>query len=81
MPPSCAFTGGNDVWADIGNKRVGVAGLSRLLDIRPEEVLHVGDQFDVTGNDFAARQPVALPAVFVLARTPHFRRARRRQRG
>ena len=29
-PPFCAFNGGNDVWADIGNKRVGVTGSSRL---------------------------------------------------
>ena len=32
-PPFCAFNGGNDVWADIGNKRVGVTGLSRLLEL------------------------------------------------
>jgi len=54
-PPYCAFNGGSDVWVDVGNKRVGVTGLQRLLDVQPANSLHVGDQFLNTGNDYAAR--------------------------
>ena len=55
--PFCAFNGGNDVFVDIGNKRVGVAGLQTFIDggVEPQQCLHVGDQFLNTGNDFAAR--------------------------
>ena len=56
-PPYCAFNGGNDVWVDIGNKRVGVMGLCTLLQLPPESVLHVGDQFLNTGNDCAPCGP------------------------
>ena len=44
LPPFCAFNGGNDVWCDIGNKRVGVDGLRRMLELPHASVLHVGDQ-------------------------------------
>jgi len=53
--PFCAFNGGSDVWVDVGNKRVGVHMLTAYLGIPPEEVIHVGDQFLNTGNDYAAR--------------------------
>ena len=55
IPPYCAFNGGSDVWVDVGNKRVGVTGLQHLLNLKPENSLHIGDQFLNTGNDFAAR--------------------------
>jgi IMP and pyridine-specific 5'-nucleotidase len=54
--PYCAFNGGNDVWVDVGNKRVGVSTLQTLLgNIQPDACLHVGDQMYETGNDIAAR--------------------------
>ncbi|KAH8053232.1 hypothetical protein JL720_14710 [Aureococcus anophagefferens] len=53
--PFCAFNGGSDVWVDVGTKREGVQGFQRLLGIRPENCLHVGDQFLITGNDYASR--------------------------
>ena len=40
---------------DVGTKREGVQGFQRLLGIRPENCLHVGDQFLITGNDYASR--------------------------
>lgn len=51
--PFCAFNGGNDVWVDVGNKRVGVHILSAYLGMPQETILHIGDQFLNTGNDFA----------------------------
>eukprot|EP00908_Phaeocystis_cordata_P012174 Transcript_23139.p2 GENE.Transcript_23139~~Transcript_23139.p2 ORF type:complete len:211 (-),score=93.01 Transcript_23139:169-801(-) len=63
-PPFCAFNGGNDVWADIGNKRVGVTGLSKLLELPAESVLHVGDQFLNTGNDYEARH--SCPCLWIV---------------
>jgi IMP and pyridine-specific 5'-nucleotidase len=53
--PFCAFNGGSDVWVDVGNKRVGVHALAAYLGHPPDEILHIGDQFLNTGNDFAAR--------------------------
>lgn len=53
--PFCAFNGGSDVWVDVGNKRVGVHILSAYLGMPKESILHIGDQFLNTGNDFAAR--------------------------
>ncbi|KAI0400083.1 IMP-specific 5-nucleotidase [Xylaria palmicola] len=63
--PFCAFNGGRDVFVDIGDKSWGVAVCqewfggkngSRPTSIRPEETLHVGDQFLSAGsNDFKAR--------------------------
>lgn len=53
--PYCAFNGGNDVWFDIGNKRVGIERLQKKFNVAPKNCLHVGDQLLVTGNDFAAR--------------------------
>lgn len=53
----CAFNGGNDVWVDIGDKRLGVMSLQNFLgDISGSQTLHVGDQFASIGaNDFKAR--------------------------
>ncbi|RYC61803.1 hypothetical protein CHU98_g4410 [Xylaria longipes] len=63
--PFCAFNGGRDVFVDIGDKSWGVAVCQewfggknggRPMSIRPEETLHVGDQFLSAGsNDFKAR--------------------------
>jgi len=63
--PFCAFNGGRDVFVDIGDKSWGVsvcqawfAGKhgANAAPIRPEETLHVGDQFLSAGsNDFKAR--------------------------
>lgn len=53
--PYCAFNGGNDVFVDIGNKKVGVSGLQKLFNLLPKHCLHIGDQFLNTGNDHAAR--------------------------
>ena len=63
-PPYCAFNGGNDCWVDIGSKREGVAGLCQLLQLPPQSVLHVGDQFLNTGNDYAARD--ICPCVWIV---------------
>ena len=62
-PSLCAFNGGNDVFCDIG-KRHGVDGLRRLLGLPLASVLHVGDQFLDTGNDYAAR--VVVPCVWII---------------
>ena len=61
VPPFCAFNGGSDVWADIGNKKVGVAGLFELLELPPESVIHVGDQFLNTGNGATLPPPRRAP--------------------
>jgi hypothetical protein len=53
--PFCAFNGGRDVWVDVGNKRVGVEVLGAYMGVDAKEVLHIGDQFLNTGNDYAAR--------------------------
>jgi IMP and pyridine-specific 5'-nucleotidase len=53
--PFCAFNGGSDVWVDIGNKLIGVRILLEWLNMKPNETLHVGDQFLSTGNDIATR--------------------------
>ncbi|KAM3586703.1 IMP 5'-nucleotidase [Umbelopsis sp. WA50703] len=53
--PFCCFNGGSDVWLDIGNKLIGVQMLQAYLNAKPEETLHVGDQFLSTGNDYATR--------------------------
>jgi IMP and pyridine-specific 5'-nucleotidase len=61
--PFCAFNGGSDVWVDIGNKRVAVEVLSSYLGIDAHEILHIGDQFLNTGNDFAAR--AVCPCIWI----------------
>ncbi|KAI0140519.1 IMP-specific 5-nucleotidase [Xylariaceae sp. FL1272] len=63
--PFCAFNGGRDVFVDIGDKSWGVTVCQewfgarsggRPTAIKPEETLHVGDQFLSAGsNDFKAR--------------------------
>ncbi|KAI8627022.1 IMP-specific 5-nucleotidase [Xylariaceae sp. FL1651] len=63
--PFCAFNGGRDVFVDIGDKSWGVTVCqewfggrngARPTSIRPDETLHVGDQFLSAGsNDFKAR--------------------------
>ena len=42
---------GNDVWIDVGNKLIGVQALQGYLTSKPDQTLHVGDQFLSTGND------------------------------
>ncbi|AET40200.1 IMP 5'-nucleotidase Ecym_5451 [Eremothecium cymbalariae DBVPG len=57
---SC-FDGGSDVWCDIGGKDLGIQSLQYFNDplnpIKPNESLHIGDQFAPVGsaNDFKAR--------------------------
>ena len=63
MIPFCAFNGGRDVWVDVGNKRVGVEVLSAYLGVDSKDILHIGDQFLNTGNDYAARD--VCPCVWV----------------
>lgn len=67
--PFCAFNGGNDVFVDIGDKRLGVLCCQRFFgDVKGSETLHIGDQFLSAGhNDFKARMAgttvwVASPA-------------------
>jgi hypothetical protein len=61
--PYCSFNGGNDVWLDVGNKRVGVQVLQSYLGIPAHDTLHIGDQFLNTGNDFAAR--TVAPCIWI----------------
>lgn len=61
--PFCAFNGGSDAWVDIGNKRVAVEVLASYLGIDPYEILHIGDQFLNTGNDYAAR--AVCPCIWI----------------
>jgi len=64
--PFCAFNGGNDVFVDVGNKRVGVQILQSYCGIKVEETLHIGDQFlNTTGNDKAARD--ICPCVWIIS--------------
>jgi IMP and pyridine-specific 5'-nucleotidase len=55
--PFTVFNGGADVFLDIGDKSLGVRSCQKWFGgIRPEETLHVGDQFlSGGGNDFKAR--------------------------
>ncbi|KAL7271345.1 IMP 5'-nucleotidase [Rhizina undulata] len=67
--PFCAFNGGNDVFVDIGDKRLGVLCCQRFFgNVEGNHTLHIGDQFLSAGhNDFKARMAgttvwVASPA-------------------
>lgn len=58
--PFCAFNGGNDVFVDIGDKRLGVLCCQKFFGsngpVEGGKTLHVGDQFLSAGhNDFKAR--------------------------
>ncbi|KAF8246266.1 IMP-specific 5-nucleotidase [Wilcoxina mikolae CBS 423.85] len=55
--PFCAFNGGNDVFVDIGDKRLGVLCCQRFFaNVTGGQTLHIGDQFLSAGhNDFKAR--------------------------
>ncbi|EPY53988.1 IMP 5'-nucleotidase [Schizosaccharomyces cryophilus OY26] len=55
--PFTAFNGGNDIWCDIGDKKLGVRCLQYFFAIsHPSKCLHVGDQFLSAGNnDYKAR--------------------------
>lgn len=61
--PFCAFNGGRDVWVDVGNKKVGVKVLGSYLGVEDKDILHIGDQFLNTGNDFAARD--VCPCIWI----------------
>lgn len=61
--PFCAFNGGRDVWVDVGNKRVGVQVLGSYLGVEGKDILHIGDQFLNTGNDYAAR--AVCPCIWI----------------
>ena len=52
--PFCAFNGGNDVFVDIGDKRLGVLCCQTFFgNVTGEQTLHIGDQFLSAGhNDF-----------------------------
>jgi len=67
--PFCAFNGGNDVFVDIGDKRLGVLCCQKFFgNVTGGQTLHIGDQFLSAGhNDFKARMAgttvwVASPA-------------------
>ncbi|KAJ7541283.1 hypothetical protein O6H91_10G052300 [Diphasiastrum complanatum] len=47
--PFCAFNGGN------GNKSIGLGALMKYFGKKPNETLHVGDRFTLSGNDSATR--------------------------
>ncbi|CAJ1943018.1 unnamed protein product [Cylindrotheca closterium] len=61
--PFCAFNGGRDVWVDVGNKKVGVQVLGAYLGVDASDILHIGDQFLNTGNDYAARS--VCPCIWI----------------
>jgi IMP and pyridine-specific 5'-nucleotidase len=61
--PFCAFNGGRDVWVDVGNKKVGVQVLGTYLGVESLQILHIGDQFLNTGNDYAARD--VCPCIWI----------------
>jgi len=61
--PWCCFNGGRDVWCDVGNKKVGVEVMQKLLGIKVEQCIHVGDQFLYSGNDYAARE--VCPCIWI----------------
>lgn len=61
--PFCAFNGGRDVWVDVGNKKVGVQVLGAYLGVDASDILHIGDQFLNTGNDYAARD--VCPCIWI----------------
>ncbi|ETN38522.1 uncharacterized protein HMPREF1541_06557 [Cyphellophora europaea CBS 101466] len=55
--PFTVFNGGADVFLDVGDKSLGVRACQKWFGgIKPQETLHVGDQFlSGGGNDFKAR--------------------------
>lgn len=61
--PYCVFNGGRDAWIDIGNKSVGIQCLQAYFSFEPHNCLHVGDQFTLIGNDFAARK--VCPTIWI----------------
>ncbi|KAL8269489.1 hypothetical protein Esti_006585 [Eimeria stiedai] len=64
--PYSVFTGGCDIWVDVGNKAEGVAMLQGLLSLKPQVCLHVGDQFGLAGNDLAASVSSSRAPLFPL---------------
>jgi IMP and pyridine-specific 5'-nucleotidase len=58
--PFCAFNGGNDVFVDIGNKSLGLEALMAYTGARPQQTIHVGDRFTLSGNDAAARDKCSV---------------------
>jgi len=58
--PFCACNSGNDVFVDIGNKSLGLEALMLYTGAQPDETLHVGDRFTLSGNDAAAREKCSV---------------------
>ena len=58
--PHCAFNGGGDVFVDVGHKGLGITALARRVDVRPDQIMHVGDRFTVTGNDKVAKSKFSI---------------------
>ena len=50
------------MFVDVGNKSIGLQALQAHLGMRPDQMLHVGDRFTVTGNDNQVPGPPPLPA-------------------
>eukprot|EP00239_Pterosperma_sp_CCMP1384_P011567 CAMPEP_0197863058 /NCGR_PEP_ID=MMETSP1438-20131217/40237_1 /TAXON_ID=1461541 /ORGANISM="Pterosperma sp., Strain CCMP1384" /LENGTH=408 /DNA_ID=CAMNT_0043480803 /DNA_START=334 /DNA_END=1557 /DNA_ORIENTATION=+ len=58
--PFCAFNGGNDVFVDVGNKRLGIDAMKQYVGAQSNTSLHVGDRFTETGNDSASRTSASI---------------------
>ena len=54
--PYCCFASYHQIWFDIGNKQLGVQAIQEKMGIGASQTLHIGDQWQITGNDIAARQ-------------------------
>jgi IMP and pyridine-specific 5'-nucleotidase len=56
LVPFCLFNGGSDVWCDIGSKAIGMEVVARQFHVESMfEILHIGDQMGITGNDTPCR--------------------------
>eukprot|EP01028_Stygiella_incarcerata_P012839 TRINITY_DN80512_c0_g1_i1.p1 TRINITY_DN80512_c0_g1~~TRINITY_DN80512_c0_g1_i1.p1 ORF type:complete len:382 (+),score=99.41 TRINITY_DN80512_c0_g1_i1:447-1592(+) len=56
LVPFCVFNGGSDVWCDIGSKAIGMEVVARQFHVdNMYEILHIGDQMGITGNDTPCR--------------------------
>ena len=58
--PHCAFNGGSDVFVDVGHKGLGITALANRVDVQPDQIMHVGDRFTVTGNDKVAKSKFSI---------------------
>lgn len=52
----CSFHSFGQIWVDVGNKSLGVKAFQEKFKLKPNQAMHIGDQWREVGNDTAARK-------------------------